>query len=82
MLQCREASELLASDAWTTASWRRRVTLRLHVLMCRYCRAYERGLRRMADMARRLHRSGSVAPRRQEAVLDAVRRAAAGPPAD
>jgi hypothetical protein len=79
MLRCREVVELLATDGWRHASPARRVSLGLHLMMCRHCRAYRRALRRLGDAARRLYRQGAADAREVERLLAAVRRAAQGP---
>ena len=40
MLTCKELVRLTSSGEMEEASWMRRVSLRLHLLMCRYCRRY------------------------------------------
>jgi len=79
MLRCREVVDLLASDGWRDAPPARRLSLGLHLMMCRHCRAYRRGLRRLGDAARRLYRIGAADPRQVERLLGAVRRAAERP---
>ena len=80
MLSCREVADLVASEDWRTAPLRRRAALFAHLAMCRYCRAYARGLRRIGEMARRLYAPREVDPERAAQVLGAVRRAAEEPP--
>jgi anti-sigma factor ChrR (cupin superfamily) len=40
MISCREVSTLVSSDALVTQSWRRRVAVRLHLMMCAACRHF------------------------------------------
>ncbi len=78
MLPCREVVELVGTDRLATASLRERVGVRMHLLMCRHCRAYVRSLRRLAEMARQLTGVDVAADGRRGAELLArVRRAAA-----
>jgi len=42
MLQCKQVTRLVASGEVETLSWRGRIRLRLHLLMCRHCRNYTR----------------------------------------
>jgi hypothetical protein len=76
MLRCREVVELLATEGWRTAPLTRRVSLTLHLMMCRHCRAYRNALRRLGDVARGLYRTATPDARDVERMLDAVRRAA------
>lgn len=79
MLRCREVVELLATDGWRTAPLTQRLSLRLHLTMCRHCRAYRRALRRLGDAARALYRTATADPHQVERLLDVVRRAAERP---
>lgn len=79
MLRCREVVELLATDGWRTAPLRRRLSLRLHLMMCRHCRAYRRALRRLGDAARALYRTAAADREEVERLLGIVRQAAARP---
>ena len=40
MLKCKEVALMISSDSLADASWRRRLAVRLHLLMCRFCRRY------------------------------------------
>ncbi|MGH7429345.1 MAG: hypothetical protein ACREJ4_13470 [Candidatus Methylomirabilaceae bacterium] len=79
MLRCREVVELLATDGWRTAPLTRRLSLGLHLIMCRHCRAYRRALQRIGDAARRLYRAATMDPQQVERLLGVVRRAAERP---
>jgi hypothetical protein len=46
---CREAARLAALATRQPLSARRRLGLRLHVLLCRFCRRFERQLGRLRD---------------------------------
>lgn len=83
MLKCREVVDLIGSDAWRTAPLGRRVSLAMHLAMCRYCRSYARSLRRIAGTVRALYGGAPPDdPKRSERLIDAVRRAADGSEAD
>lgn len=45
MLTCREVTRLVASDEYLELRWGRRLAVRLHLVMCRYCRRYAKQLR-------------------------------------
>ena len=44
MLSCTEVARLLASDQLQDANWIRRLSLRMHLTMCRHCRRYAKQL--------------------------------------
>lgn len=54
MLTCREVAATIASDSGSRRSWPHRLRLRLHLLMCRHCRAYARQIKALGAVARRL----------------------------
>jgi hypothetical protein len=76
MLRCREVVELLATDGWRHAPLSRRLSLGLHLMMCRRCRAYRRALLGIGAVARRLYATVAVDARQTERLVGAVRRAA------
>lgn len=51
-MTCRETSRLVAEDA-LGATLSQRLGMRLHLLMCRYCRQYRSQLRAMGAAARK-----------------------------
>jgi hypothetical protein len=79
MLRCREVVRLLATDEWRAAPLTGRLSLGLHLMMCRHCRAYRRALRRLGDAARRLYRNATADLDQVERLLGIVRRAAERP---
>lgn len=81
MLQCREVVDLIGTDAWRTAPLRRRLSLAMHLMMCRHCRSYVRSLRGIARAVRALYGAPDDADR-SEQLLEAVRRAAERSEAD
>jgi hypothetical protein len=52
MLRCSEAVDLMGRESGEPPALRRRIALVVHLLMCRHCRAYRRGLERMRRVAR------------------------------
>lgn len=40
MISCREVSTLVSSDTLADQSWRRRLAVRLHLMMCDGCRRF------------------------------------------
>lgn len=53
MLTCREVTSLLASGEVSTVGQARRLATFMHLIMCRYCRRYAAGLRRLGALARK-----------------------------
>ncbi len=62
MLTCKEVSRTIASDNLAEAGLRRRLALRFHLWMCRYCRRYATQMRQLGDMARSMFRGRSEDP--------------------
>lgn len=54
MLKCREVARLIASDELTTASWSRRLEVRLHLFMCQHCRRYAAQIRALGRSVRNI----------------------------
>ena len=48
MLTCKDVATAIGRDEWRAASWRRRLALRLHLLMCSHCRRYAAQIRAAA----------------------------------
>ncbi len=64
MLSCREVARLIASGELAAAGWRRRLVVRFHLAMCRYCRRYAAQLQAIGESVRRMLRSGEADPTR------------------
>jgi hypothetical protein len=75
MLSCKDATRLIATDAWRAASFRGRLALGLHLAMCRYCRAYARSLRLIGETARRLYGTMPADGEHAQATLDTLQQA-------
>jgi len=45
MLTCKEVAGTIATDELASAGWRKRLSVRFHLLMCRHCRRYARQIR-------------------------------------
>jgi hypothetical protein len=71
MLRCNEVTRLCASEDVRDASWRTRIAVRLHLMMCRHCRRYVRELSRIGAAARALVRDEAEEAERNE---DLIRR--------
>ena len=58
MLTCKDVATAIGRDEWRIASWRRRLALRLHLLMCSHCRRYAAQIQAIGTAARSLFREG------------------------
>ena len=54
MLKCKEVSRTIASDELAAADWRRRLSFKLHLLMCRHCRRYAHQIQSIGDAAKQI----------------------------
>ena len=54
MLKCRELAHLVASGELGNAGRWRRLSAWFHLAMCRHCRRYERQLRSIGEVARKV----------------------------
>ena len=54
MLTCREVVGRIASDRFAEAGWLERVSVRLHLALCRHCRRYAKQLDAIGTMAQEL----------------------------
>ena len=57
MMTCKEVSTLVSMGDLADASWRVKLAVRLHLSMCRHCRAFRRQLEVLSKAARRLSAS-------------------------
>lgn len=53
MLRCRDVARKIASDEYAQAGWLGRAGLRLHLMMCRHCRAYAGQLQAISGAVRK-----------------------------
>jgi hypothetical protein len=53
-MTCKQASHLMATGAADVSPWTTRLVLRLHLLICRHCRAFARQLEALSAAARRV----------------------------
>ena len=74
MLRCKDVVELMGRAGEVPLSRRETWGVRLHLLWCRHCRAYRRGLDQMSRLARGMTPPSSD-PDRLESVVASVRRA-------
>lgn len=70
MLTCRQMSERASDIVDGHASWRERLSARLHVVMCVHCRRYFRQLRLVIATLHKMRRPHPVTDTKR--VLDAI----------
>lgn len=54
MFNCREISRLVSESMDRRLSWRRRIGVHFHLLMCRHCSRYRQQLQYLRNMLRAL----------------------------
>ena len=54
MMTCKEVSTLMSTAGLDGARWSVRLAVRLHLSMCRHCRAFKRQLEALTNAARTL----------------------------
>ena len=52
MMNCKEVSRLMSEMKDHEITWRQRMALRFHLMMCRMCRVYNRQLEMLSRIAR------------------------------
>ncbi len=72
MLTCKDVAKAIGQDEWRTASWRRRLALRVHLLMCRHCRRYAAQIRVIGTAARSLFREQGEDPKALERLQERI----------
>jgi hypothetical protein len=70
MLRCNEVTRLVASERLQTAGLMTRLGVRMHLMVCRYCRRYVAQLRAIGRAARGLAEGD---PAQREAVHRLIR---------
>jgi hypothetical protein len=72
MMTCKEVSTLMSKGGVDDAPWTGRLAVRLHLSMCRHCRAFKRQLEALSNTARALSASlDAELPNDFEATLSA-----------
>ncbi len=72
MLTCKDVATAIGRDEWRAASWRRRLALRLHLLMCAHCRRYAAQIRAIGTAARNLLREHGEDPKALERLQERI----------
>jgi hypothetical protein len=58
MLRCKEVVHLVASEELAESGWMKRLTVRMHLAMCRHCRRYAKQIRELGRAAREIWTAG------------------------
>ncbi len=80
MLPCNEVVRLHASDDRWRASWKTRLAVRIHRMMCRSCSRYVRELTIIGQAVRNTMKPAADEPERHEALAQRVLASADLPP--
>lgn len=62
MMTCKQAAMLMSTGVLDEAPLRTRLALRLHLSMCRHCRAFKRQIESLAKVGRALSSSQASEP--------------------
>ena len=52
MLSCKETAHSVSTEDVTPVGWRKRLSVKLHLMMCRHCRRYAQQIEALGDAAR------------------------------
>jgi len=63
MLNCHDTTRLLSESRERPLTWRERMALRLHVMMCSGCRRFGQQVRLLAVAARRYRQDEKDSPK-------------------
>jgi hypothetical protein len=66
MISCREIAKLVTSDEVLSLGWTKRVQVKVHLLMCRYCSRLLRQIELIRRTARELRVETGTPPRAPE----------------
>jgi hypothetical protein len=61
MLSCRDVTRLISESMDRSLPLRKRIGVRVHLLICKFCARYERQLLRIRETVRRLGEAGETA---------------------
>lgn len=74
MLTCKEVTTMIGSDSLGRSTWRERMGVRLHLMMCRHCSRYAAQLRAIAAEARRAYSGLPKVSELEQSILKALGR--------
>ena len=60
MISCKNVAKLLLNDELRSGNWWKRMEVRLHMAMCKFCSRLARQIAQMGDAAKRLGAEGEV----------------------
>ncbi len=62
MISCKNVAKLLMSDQFQAQSWWKRMEVRLHLAMCRFCSRLARQMEQLRSAARRVSQQEGADP--------------------
>ena len=62
MISCKNVAKLLMSDQLQAQRWWKRMEVRLHLAMCRFCSRLARQMEQLRSAARRVSQQGEADP--------------------
>jgi hypothetical protein len=69
MISCKSVAKLLLSDQLSSQGWWRRMEVRLHLAMCRFCSCLARQLEQLRSGARQAYEQGEADPGLEERLI-------------
>lgn len=72
MLTCREVTTMIGSDSLARSTWRERMGVRLHLMMCRHCSRYAAQLRTIAAETRLVYSELPNVSELEQSILKAL----------
>lgn len=70
MPNCKEVATAISSGELERAGFAERLRIRIHLWMCKYCRAYLRQIQKLGDAARHLMKAEPPDPERIQRLED------------
>jgi len=74
MPACDDVSRAIATDELAAAGWRRRLSIKLHLLMCRHCRRYAHQLTVIGAATRRMFGQDPLDPDSRDRLRSSILR--------
>ena len=69
MISCKNVAKLLMSDELQVQSWWKRMEVRMHLAMCKFCSRLARQLEQLRSTARRMSDQDETDPRLEERLI-------------
>jgi hypothetical protein len=69
MISCKNVATLLMSDQLQAQSWRKRMEVRLHLAMCRFCSRLARQMEQLRSAARAMSQKEEADPNFEDRLI-------------